>query len=79
MLIIGAFTFEFTVSLPLIAQYTYKGDASSFAFLTSAVGVGAAAGGILFASRKGIAPTRLISAALLFGATTLAAASCPVC
>jgi MFS family permease len=75
--IIGAFTFEFTVSLPLIAQFTYKGDASSFAFLTSALGLGAAAGGIVFASRKGITPSRLVSAAFLFGATTLAAALMP--
>ena len=77
MLIIGAFTFEFTTSLPLIAQYTYHGDASSFAFLTSALGIGAAAGGIIFAGRKGIKSSQMITAASLFGVTTLAAALMP--
>ena len=31
-----------------------QGDASSYAFLTASMGVGAAIGGIVFASRKGI-------------------------
>ncbi|MDR3577862.1 MAG: MFS transporter [Anaerolineaceae bacterium] len=77
MAIIGTLTYEFQVSLPLIAQYTFKGDASSYAFLTSSMGVGAAAGGIFFASRKGITPKKLVSAALLFGISVLAAAFMP--
>jgi MFS family permease len=31
MALVGTFTFEFQVSLPLIAQYTFNGDASSYA------------------------------------------------
>ncbi len=77
MAIIGTLTYEFQVSLPLIAQFTFKGDASSYALLTAAMGVGAAGGGIFFASRKGILPAKLISAALLFGLAVLAAASMP--
>ena len=42
MAIIGTLTYEFQVSLPLIAQFTFKGDASSYAFLTASMGVGAA-------------------------------------
>ena len=68
MAIIGTLTFEFQVSLPLIAQSTFNGDASSYAFLTASMGVGAAFGGLFFASRKGITPYKLVSAALLFGA-----------
>ena len=75
--IIGTLTFEFQVSLPLLVQFTFKGDASSYAFLTSAMGFGAAIGGIFFASRKGITPSKLISAALLFGLAVLAAAWMP--
>ncbi len=65
MAIIGMLTFEFQVSLPLIAQFTFKGDASSYAFLTGSMGFGAAIGGIFFASRKGIVPYKLVSASLL--------------
>ena len=39
MAIIGTLTFEFQVSLPLIAQFTFKGDASSYAFLTASMGM----------------------------------------
>ena len=77
MAIIGTLTFEFQVSLPLIAQFTFKGNASSYAFLTASMGFGAAIGGIFFASRKGIRPYKLVSAALLFGLAILAAAFMP--
>jgi MFS family permease len=77
MAIIGTLTFEFQVSLPLIAQSTFKGSASSYAFLTASMGVGAAVGGIFFASRKGINPYKLVSASLLFGLAVLATACMP--
>jgi len=77
MAIIGTLTFEFQVSLPLIAQFTFKGNAGSYAFLTASMGLGAAVGGIFFASRKGLTPSKLVSAALLFGLAVLAAAFMP--
>jgi len=77
MALIGTLTFEFQVSLPLIAQFTFKGDASSYAFLSAAMGFGASIGGIFFASRKGILPFKLVSASLLFGLTVLGAAFMP--
>ena len=77
MAIIGTLTFEFQVSLPLIAQFTFKGDASSYAFLSASMGFGAAMGGIFFASRKGIVPYKLVSASLLFGLAVLGAAFMP--
>jgi len=77
MALIGTFTYEFQVSLPLIAQFTFKGDASSYALLTGSMGFGAALGGISFASRKGIDPNKVIVASLLFGLTVLAAAFMP--
>jgi len=78
MALIGTLTFEFQVSLPLMAQFTFKGDASSYAFLTASMGVGAACGGLLFASRKGIIPYKLVSASLLFGLAVLAASVMPI-
>ncbi len=74
MALIGTFTFEFQVSLPLIAQFTFKGDASSYALLTASMGFGAAAGGIFFASRKNIHFYQVVSAAFLFGLAVLIAA-----
>ena len=77
MAIIGTLTFEFQVSLPLIAHNTFNGDASSYAFLSISMGVGAVIGGIFFASRKGIKPYKLVSASLFFGLAVLAAALMP--
>ena len=77
MAIVGTLTFEFQISLALLAKGTFLGDARSYAFLTSAMGVGAAVGGLCFASRKGSAPRQLVSASLLFGLAVLAAASMP--
>ncbi|MCJ7621954.1 MAG: MFS transporter, partial [Anaerolineaceae bacterium] len=77
MAILGTFTYEFQVSLPLIAQFTFNGDASSYAFLTASMGFGAAIGGIFFASRKGITASKLASATLFFGLAVLTAAFMP--
>jgi MFS family permease len=77
MAIIGTLTFEFQVSLPLIAHFTFHGDARSYAFLSSAMGLGAACGGIVFASRTVITPYKLVRASLLFGLAVLAAACMP--
>src|SRR6185369_8768447 len=67
MAIIGTLTYEFHISLALLAQSTFKGDASSYAFLAASMGVGATAGGIVFASRKNIRFSSLVSACFLFG------------
>ena len=77
MALIGTFTFEFQVSLPLLAQKTFNSDASGYAFLTAALGVGAVAGGLYFASKKRGAPYKLVGAALLFGLSILAASIMP--
>jgi MFS family permease len=77
MAFIGTFTFEFQVSLPLLAHFTFHSSARGLAFLNAAMGVGAAVGGLLVATRKGNAPAKLILAAFLFGSTVLAAAFMP--
>ena len=77
MALIGTLTYEFQVSLPLIAQFTFHGDASSYALLTAGMGFGAAVGGVFFASRKGIQLSKVISASLLFGLAVLMAAFMP--
>ena len=75
--IIGTLTYEFQVSLPVIAEFTFHGDASSYAFLTASMGVGAVLGGIFIAGQKKVLPSRLVSGAFLFGVTVLGAAFMP--
>jgi MFS family permease len=77
MAIIGTLTYEFQVSLPLIAQFTFHGTAATYAALSASLGVGAVAGGLLTASRKNTSFKALVIAALLFGMSTVAAAMMP--
>jgi MFS family permease len=77
MTLVGTFTFEFQVSLPLIAQNVFHGDARSYAFLSSALGLGAVLGGLAVAAQKTNAPSLLIRLGFLFGVAVLAAAFMP--
>jgi len=77
MALVGTLTFEFQVSLPMLAHFTFHGDAGSYAFLTAAMGLGAAIGGIFLASRQGSSPGKLVRATLWFGLAVTAAAWMP--
>ncbi|HEU5433512.1 MAG TPA: MFS transporter [Thermomicrobiales bacterium] len=75
--IIGAFTYEFSVSLPLFAEMTFHGGASAYAAMTAAMGIGSVAGGLYTASLRGDAGQGLARAALFFGLATLLAGVMP--
>jgi hypothetical protein len=67
--LLSAVTFEFEVSLPLLAQDTFHGTSTTYSWLLSAMGAGAVAGGLAVAffdgarsARTGVA--RLVKAAL---------------
>jgi len=77
MALIGTLMYEFQVSLPLLAQFTFHGNAASYAALTSALGIGAVIGGIATASRKATSLKAVAVAALLFGLAGLLAAFMP--
>jgi MFS family permease len=77
MAIVGTFTYEFQVSLPLLAQFTFHGNASSYAFLTGSFGVGAVVGGLAIASQRKNSPSILVIAAFLFGTAVLGASMMP--
>jgi MFS family permease len=64
MALIGTFTFEFEVSLPVLAETTFHGGATSYSWLIGALGAGAVAGGLYAArsARTGVA--RLTRAAV---------------
>jgi MFS family permease len=77
MAIIGTFTYEFSVVLPLLAEFTFERGASGYAALTSAMGVGAVAGGLYTASRRRTGPAVLVVSAALFGVAVLLASASP--
>lgn len=77
MAIIGTFTYEFNVTLPLFAEHTFGSGASGYAALTAAMGLGAVFGGLWTASHAGITPARVVRAAAVFGAATLLASVAP--
>jgi len=77
MAVIGIFAYEFSVSLPILAQQTFHGDATVYAILTSSFGAGCALGGIFAAGRHRISSRQLVFFALMFGLALLAAAISP--
>lgn len=77
MAIIGTLTYEFSVSLPLLAKFTFNGTATTFALLTAALGIGSVFGGINTASRKKINFRIVTRNAFLFALSVLVFAIAP--
>ncbi len=75
--LIGTFTFEFQISLALMAQDAFESDAAGYAALMSAFGLGAAIGGIIAASRKETGPTVFLGFGALSGFSILLASMAP--
>ena len=70
MAIVGVFTYEFSVTLPVFVKFTLGGSALGLAYLMAAMGVGAAVGGLVTAGRRGDGLGRLSAASLCFGVST---------
>jgi MFS family permease len=77
MALVGTLAYEFQVVLPLVAIDTLHGDASTYGFLTSAMGVGAIAGGLVVAGRASTGVGAVTGAALGFGIAIALAAVAP--
>jgi MFS family permease len=77
MAVIGALTFEFQVILPLFSQFTFNGNAATYAALTSAMGAGSVIGGLFTARRKATSPKGLVVAAFVFGLSVCLVAFAP--
>jgi MFS family permease len=77
MAVIGTFTYEFSVSLPLFAEISFGRGASGYAAMTAAMGLGATFGGLYTASRGSGELERLSLMAALFGVTVLLTAVAP--
>jgi MFS family permease len=78
MAMVGMLTYEFNVSLPVLAKHTFHGSSEVFGFMTAAMGIGAVLGGLVTAARGSTGVRPLIVAALGFGTATLVAALAPV-
>ena len=67
--VIGLFAYEFEVVLPLLARFTFEGDADTFGTMFAAMGVGAIVGGLVVANRGRTSPRAIVAAAMAMGAT----------
>jgi MFS family permease len=77
MAAVGCLTYEFQVSLPVMASRGLHAGATGFGFMTAAMGIGAVVGGLLVAARgkTGIRP--LVVAATGFGGAMALATLAP--
>lgn len=77
MALVGCLAYEFQVSLPVMAKSGLHAGAAGFGFMTSAMGVGAVAGGLVVAWRGKIGIRPLLLAASGLGAAIGFAALAP--
>jgi MFS family permease len=77
MAVIGTLAYEFQVSLPLLARFTFDAGAQGYGLLLAAMSLGAVVGGLAFATRATPSHVRLGVAGLVFGALILLASVMP--
>ncbi len=75
--IIGTFSYEFQISLPILAKFAFGADAAAYSRLWVAFGIGSVVGGLLAAGRKKVALHHLVGYAILFGISMLIVSSMP--
>jgi MFS family permease len=77
MAVVGTLSFNFQVLLPLLAKFTWHGNASAYAALTAAMGVGSVIGALASGARGRVSPRLLTVAACAFGVFMVIAAVAP--
>ncbi len=75
--VVGCLTYEFQVSLPVMAKSGLHVGASGFGFMTASMGVGAVAGGLLTATRGRTGLRPLVMASSVFGLAVAMATAAP--
>jgi MFS family permease len=75
--VIGTFSFNFQVVLPLVAKNTFGGDAGTFAMLFAFMSIGSVIGALVTAHRPHASERFLVGAALTYGIVLLASALAP--
>ena len=77
MAVVGVFAFNFTVTLPLLAKFTFQGGGDLYSWFMVAMGAGAVAGGLVTAFRSRPSTLMLAYIGLVFGTAILAVALSP--
>jgi len=77
MAIVGMLTYEFSVILPLLSEFTLETGSSGYAALTAAMGAGSVVGGLYTASRRNGTPRKLAISSVFFGLSVLLVAVAP--
>jgi MFS family permease len=77
MAIVGTLAYEFQVSLPLLARFTFEGDAGTYATMSALMGAGAIVGGLATAAGGRRPATALASTAMVFGAIQIITSAAP--
>src|ERR1700691_177014 len=75
--LVGLFAYEFSVSLPVLAQQSFHGGAEAYGFMTAAMGIGAVIGGLFTAARGRTGLRPMIIASVGFGTAILVCAYAP--
>ncbi|HVR78410.1 MAG TPA: MFS transporter [Acidimicrobiia bacterium] len=76
--VVGLFAYEFEVVLPLLARFTFGGDADTFGTMFAFMGFGAVLGGLYVATRNETPPRLVLFTTYAFGVTIAATAIAPV-
>jgi len=77
MALVGTLSFNFQILLPLFAESTWKGTATTYATLTACMGVGSILGALAAGTRGRVSARLLVGAAAGFGVFELLAAAAP--
>jgi predicted MFS family arabinose efflux permease len=77
MAIVGVFAFNFTVTLPLLAKFTFHGGAGVYSSFLVAMGAGAVVGGLVTAFRSRPSTRLLAGIGVAFGCAIVAVALAP--
>jgi len=77
MAVIGTFSYNFQVILPLLASFTWHGTASTYTALAVAMGVGSVIGALAAGARGRVGPRLLVTVAFMFAAAETLVAIAP--
>jgi len=75
--LVGMLAYEFSVSLPVLAERSFHSGAEAYGFMTAAMGIGAVIGGLFTAARGRTGLRPMIIASTGFGAAILVCAFAP--
>lgn len=77
MAVVGTLAYEWQVVLPLLARFSFRGDAGTYGAMSSLMGAGAVVGGLATAARRHHEPVAMATASLVLGVVILLAAAAP--